>query len=58
MMNFDIHAIITGYKFFLSKNILVEVLSKLYVHNIKKILAEPTRRFPHTSVNFTCSCHL
>jgi hypothetical protein len=26
----------------------VEVLNELYVRNVKKILAEPTRRFPHT----------
>jgi hypothetical protein len=58
MMNFDLYAIIIGYKFFLCKNILVEVLSKLYVRYVKKIVTEPTRRFSHTSVSFTCSYHL
>ena len=36
----------------------MEVSNKLYVRNVKEILAEPTRRFPHTSVGSTCSCHL
>ena len=50
--------IIIGYKFFHCKTFWVEVSNKLYVHNIKEILADPTRRFPHTSVSSTCSCHL
>jgi hypothetical protein len=37
----------------------VEVLNELYVRNVKKILAEPTRRFPHTrsalSAPVTCN---
>ena len=36
----------------------MEVSNKLYVRNVKEILAEPTRRFPHTSVISTCSYHL
>jgi hypothetical protein len=47
------HEIITGYK----KNI-IRVLNKVYVHNIKKILAEPTRRFLHTSVSSINTYHL
>jgi hypothetical protein len=34
----------------------VEVLNKLYAYNIKEIIAEPTRRFSHTSVS--SSIHL
>ena len=48
---------ITGYKSFLCKTFLVRVINQLYIRNIKEILTEPTRRFPHTSVSFTGSCH-
>jgi hypothetical protein len=36
----------------------MEVLNKVYVRNVKEILAEPTRRFPHTSVCSINTCHL
>jgi hypothetical protein len=36
----------------------VEVLNKVYVRNIKKILTELTRRFSHTSINSINTCHL
>ena len=36
----------------------MEVSNKLYVRNVKEILAKANRRFPHISVSSTCSCHL
>jgi hypothetical protein len=36
MKKIYIHEMITGYKFFLWKTFLVEVLDKLYVRNVKK----------------------
>jgi hypothetical protein len=49
MMNFYIHEIITGYKFSFVKH-FVETLNKLYVRNVKKILAQPIGGF-HTQVS-------
>jgi hypothetical protein len=51
MLNNYIHEMITGYKSFLDKTILVRVINQLYICNIKEILTEPTRRFSHTSVS-------
>jgi hypothetical protein len=36
----------------------MKTLNNLYICDIKKILTEPIRRFPHTSVSSKCSCHL
>jgi hypothetical protein len=36
----------------------VEVLNKLYFRNVKEILAELTRRLPHTSVSSINTYHL
>ena len=36
----------------------MDVSNNYYVRNVKEILAEPIRRFLHTSVSSTCSCYL
>jgi hypothetical protein len=58
MMNIYMHEIITHYQSFLCKTFWVEVLNKLYARNVRETIAEPIRRFPHTSVSSICFCHL
>jgi hypothetical protein len=36
----------------------VRVINQLYIRNVKEILTEPTRRFPHTNVIFKNTYHL
>jgi hypothetical protein len=49
---------ITGYKSLLGKTFLMRVINQLYIRNVKEILTEPARRFPHTSVSSINTCHL
>jgi hypothetical protein len=58
MMNIYIQEMITGGKSFPYKTFLVRVINQLYIRNVKEILTEPTRRFPHTRVIFKNTCHL
>jgi hypothetical protein len=53
MMNIYIQEFIIGGKSFLCKTFLVRVINQLYIRNVKEILTEPTRRFPHTSVSLS-----
>jgi hypothetical protein len=59
MKNIWMHEMITVISLPFCKSFFVEVLNELYVRNVKKILTEPTRRFPHTrlalSTPVTCN---
>jgi hypothetical protein len=59
MKNIWMHELITVISLSFCKTFFVEVLTELYVHNVKEVLAEPTRRFPHTrlalSAPITCN---
>jgi hypothetical protein len=58
MMNIYIQEFIIGGKSFLCKTFLVRVINQLYIRNVREILTEPTRRFPHIKVSFKNTCHL
>jgi hypothetical protein len=58
MMNIYIQEMITGGKSFPCKTFLVRVINQLYIRNVKEILTEPTKRFPHTTVICKNTCHL
>jgi hypothetical protein len=53
------YEMITCYKSFsFVKHFFVKGLNELYVHLVKEILAEPTRRFSYTNVSSLNTCHL